>query len=98
MTNEIVEQCVIRAVGRAYSDWAVEHPSLARVIDRIAVTQRVSESLRETPEFQSAVDAFGSARSELDLLNRLTELAAPLWGPPRACSPGSEAWSLLLYA
>jgi len=78
MANETVEQVIVRAVQQAYSDWAVEHPSLAAVIDRISLTSTAAESLRESPEFAAAVAAFHESRSELELLNRLTELAAPI--------------------
>ncbi len=78
MTSEIVEQVIVRAVGQAYDDWAMEHPGLSAVIDRIAVAERTAESLRDSPEFRRAVDAYRRSRCELDLLNRLVELAGPI--------------------
>ena len=78
MTSEIVEQAIVRAVSQAYDDWSVEHPSLSAVIDSIAVTERTCESLRESQEFRRAVEAYHHSRSELELLDRLTELAGPI--------------------
>ena len=78
MSDEIVRQAVVRAVQRAYEDWAAEHPSLAAVIDRITLTQRAAESLRDTQEYRDAVAAYHQAASETDFLHRLTELAGPI--------------------
>jgi len=78
MANEIVEQAIVRAVQQTYDDWAADHPSLAAVIDRISLTGKAVESLRESPEYAAAVAAFGESRCELELLKRLTELAAPI--------------------
>ncbi len=78
MTDNSVEQAVSQAVDRAYDRWAAEHPSLARVIDRLAVTERTSESLRDSEAYRKAVADYHRGRNELELIHRLTELAAPL--------------------
>ena len=78
MANENVEQVIVRAVQRAYDAWAAEHPSLAAVIDRITLTERSVESLRGSPEFREAVEVYHASRNELDLLNRLIDLAGPV--------------------
>ena len=78
MVDETVEQVIVRAVQRAYDAWALEHPSLASVIDRITLTRQTVEPLRQTPEYQQAVDAYHRSRNELDFLNRLIELAGPI--------------------
>lgn len=78
MTDHPVQQGVVRAVQRAYDNWADEHPSLAAVIDRITLTQHVVESLRDTHEYRDAVAAYHRGMSETDLLSRLTELAGPI--------------------
>ena len=78
MTDQLVEQTVAGAVQRAYDDWAVEHPSLAAVIDRISLTDRTVESLRQSQEYREAVAAYHCGLSELDLLGRLAELAGPI--------------------
>jgi len=78
MADETVEKAIVSAVERAYDDWAAEHPSLAAVIDRISLTDTTVSSLRETPEYAAAVAAFHQSRGELELLNQLTELAAPI--------------------
>jgi hypothetical protein len=78
MTDTSVEQAVTQAVERAYDRWAAEHPSLARVIDRLTVVEQTAESLRQTDDYRSAVAAYHRGRNELELIHRLTELAAPL--------------------
>ena len=78
MADELVQQVVVRAVQQAYDKWAIEHPSLAAVIDRITLTERATESLRTGDEFRAAVAAYHESRSELALLGRLSELAGPI--------------------
>ena len=78
MTEKLVQQTVSGAVGRAYDDWAAEHPSLAAVIDRIALTEQVVESLRDSEEYREAIAAYQRGLSETDLLSRLAELAGPI--------------------
>ncbi len=72
------QQLVIRAVQQAYDAWAAGHPTLASVIDRIELTQQAAESLRETQAYRDAVAAFHAGRGELNLLNRLVDLATPI--------------------
>ena len=64
-----------RAVGEAFDAWAAKHPSLAAVIDRIELTRRCAESIRDTDEYRQAVESYRDAGTELDLLGRLGELA-----------------------
>ncbi len=78
MENEQVQQLVVRAVQQAYDAWAVEHPSLAAVIDRITLTEQATESLRNSPQFAQAVEGYHSASIELLLLDKLIELAGPV--------------------
>lgn len=78
MTDHNVEQAVSQAVRRAYDLWAAEHPSLARVIDRITVAERTAESLRKSEQYRSAVAAYHRSRNELELIHQLTELAGPI--------------------
>lgn len=78
MENESVQQLVVRAVQQSYDVWAQSHPCLASVIDRIELTQQAVESLRETQAYRDAVDAYYDSRGELDLLNRLIDLAGPI--------------------
>ena len=73
-----IQQLVVRAVGRAYDAWAAEHPSLAAVIDRITLTERTVESLRESQAYRDAAEAYARDRGELQVLNRLIDLAAPV--------------------
>jgi len=76
--NEAVRSAVAAAVGQAYDAWAAEHPSLAAVIDRLTVTQRTAESLRTSQEFRDAVAGFHRGSGELELLNKLVDLAGPI--------------------
>ena len=78
MADEIIEQIIVRATQRAYDKWAIEHPSLAAVIDRITLTQQAVEPLRSSDEYRQAVEAYHRSRNEVDLFNRLIELAAPI--------------------
>lgn len=78
MANELVEQIVVSAVQQAYDAWALEHPTLASVIDRIELTQQTLESLRQSQEYRQAIEAYHRSRGEMELLNRLIDLAGPL--------------------
>ena len=78
MANDDVEPIIVRAVQQAYDNWAVEHPSLAAVIDRIELTQQTVESLRDSQAFRDAVEAYHNSCGELELLNRLIDLAGPI--------------------
>ena len=78
MIDEIVQQTIVRAVQQAYDGWAGEHPSLAAVIDRISLTESAVESLKDSTEYQQAIAAYHRDMSDVNLLNRLVELAAPL--------------------
>ena len=78
MASEIVEQSVVRAVQQAYDAWSTQHPSLASVIDRITLTEQAVESLRDSQEFRQAIDGYHRSGRELELLDRLIELAGPV--------------------
>jgi hypothetical protein len=78
MESEPIQQIVVRAVQQAYDAWAVEHPTLASVIDRIELTQQAVESLRQTQAYRDAVDAYHQSQGDVNLLNRLLELAGPI--------------------
>jgi ABC-type proline/glycine betaine transport system substrate-binding protein len=77
MTSEHtrIEQAVEQATEWAWEKWSQEHPSLARVIDRTQLTDRTATSLRRSVEFRQAIEAYHRAGCELQLVNRLTELA-----------------------
>jgi hypothetical protein len=78
MTDDTVQQTVARSVRQAYDAWALEHPSLAEVIDRITLQDRVVELLRDTEEYRQAVASYQRGMTETDLLNRLMELVSPI--------------------
>lgn len=78
MASEVIEQLVVRAVQQAYDAWAAQHPSLAAVIDRIALTQQAAQSLRNSEDYRNAVADFHAGLAEADLLNRLLDLAGPI--------------------
>ncbi len=78
MPDEMVQQMIVRAVQQTFDVWAREHPSLSTVIDRITLTERAATSIRQSDEFRQAVSAYHAGRNELDLLNRLLDLAGPV--------------------
>ena len=78
--SDLVQEAVERAVGRAFDAWAAKHPSLAAVIDRIALTERSVASLREADAYRAAVAAYYRDRSQTELVSRLTDLAAGVLG------------------
>ncbi len=78
MASELIEQIIAHAVQQAYDAWAAQHPTLAAVIDRIALTQQAAQSLRDTEEYRQAVADYHRGMVETDLLNRLLDLAGPV--------------------
>lgn len=78
MTEQKINELTVRAVQRAFDDWAVEHPALADVIDRITLTQRTVESLRASDAYEQAMAGYSQESLETQLLNRLVNLAGPL--------------------
>ncbi|MGA2265395.1 MAG: hypothetical protein ABSH10_03080 [Phycisphaerae bacterium] len=78
MANEIVEQAVASAVQQSYDAWAAQHPGLAAVIDRIALTSQAAQSLRDSAEYKQAVADFQQGMTEANLLSRLMDLAEPI--------------------
>lgn len=79
MTDDpLIHQTIQDATRQAWRDWACEHPSLANVIDRLAVTTRTAEKLRQSPEYHRALADYHRSRNEMNLFNRLVALAGPL--------------------
>jgi len=81
MTDEQIKQInefIERATEQAFDYWAVEHPSLAAVINRIRLTERTAQSLRQSPEYRQALAAYRKGRDELAFFARLIELAEPI--------------------
>lgn len=78
MTQERIEELVAQAVNKAYDAWAVEHPTLASLIDQINLTTQTVQRLRESPEYRDAVTAYRQSDDELDFLNNLLNLAVPV--------------------
>ena len=78
MKDDVVRQTVASAVEQAYDKWAVEHPSLAAVIDRVSLAESTTESIRDSKEYREAVAAYHQGLSEVELVDKLTELAGPI--------------------
>lgn len=78
MNQQRIDDLVAAAVGRSFQDWAGEHPALATVIDGVALTDRVVDSLRQSPEYQQALADFYRDQNDLNLLNQLVQLAGPI--------------------
>ena len=75
MSEEKINQLVASAVGGEFQQWAIKHPSLAAVIDRIRLTEQAVESLRKSDEYRQAIAAYHRDQNELSLLGQLAELA-----------------------
>ena len=73
-----IQAAVQKATEQAYYDWAAAHPSLAGMIDRLVLTERTTESIRQSPEFRQALAGFYESQNELDLVNQLINLAGPI--------------------
>ncbi len=73
-----VQQLVEAVVGGKYDEWAVQHPSLASVINRIAVINQTVESMRDTEEYKAAVAEYVQGRIEVDFINKIIDLAGPI--------------------
>jgi hypothetical protein len=78
LTEQKINELIVRAVQRAFDDWATEHPALADVIDRITLTQRTVESLRSSDAYEQAMATYTAESLETQLLGRLVNLAGPL--------------------
>jgi hypothetical protein len=78
VSEQKINELVVRAVQRAFDDWAAEHPALADVIDRITLTQRAVESIRRSDAYDQAMAGFSRESLELQMLNRLVDVATPL--------------------
>ena len=78
LNEQDLRDLVARAVAKPFAPWAAEHPSLAAVIDRTRLVEQVSQRLRESPAYRAAIANSHRARTELDLLGRLAELAGPI--------------------
>jgi ABC-type proline/glycine betaine transport system substrate-binding protein len=73
-----INELAANAVAQAWDSWAAEHPNLARFIDRVTVTDRTVESLRNSDEYKKAVQGFHDANNDLDFLNKIIDLAGPI--------------------
>ncbi len=78
MTDEKINEMVADAVGKEFEKWGVEHPSLAAMIDRVRLTERTVESLRDTDGYRQAIAAYHRDQNGLNLLAGLAELAGPI--------------------
>ena len=80
MKDERIDKRVAEAVGRKFDEWATEHPSLAAVIDRIVLTERTVDSLRNSDAYQQAVDAYRRDANEMTFLGQIAGLVGPVLG------------------
>ena len=78
MNEAKVTELVAAAVGQTFDEWAIRHPSLAAVIDRISLTERAVQSLRDSAEYRDAVAAYRRDINELAFLAQIADLAAPV--------------------
>ncbi len=78
MDDERIKEIVAAAVERRFDQWADEHPSLASVIDRIRLTDRAVESLRQSDQYRRAIEAYHRDLNDMNLLTQLVDLAGPI--------------------
>ena len=78
MASEKIQQLVAQAVGQQFEHWALQHPALAAVIDRVVLTDQVATSLRATSEYKQAVEDYHRDMNDLNLLSQLLQLAGPI--------------------
>ena len=78
MNDGKINEIVAAAVGAKFDEWAALHPSLASVIDRIALTELAVERLRDSQAYRQAMEAYQRDRDEMNLVGRLADLAAPV--------------------
>lgn len=78
MTTDDPRVIVEEATRQAWEEWSAEHPSLACVIDRLAVIEQVTERLRDRPEYRRAIQNYHRSRHEMTLLNDLLILVRPM--------------------
>lgn len=78
MNSQKINELVASAVGQSFDAWAAQHPTLAAVIDHVTLTDRTVESLRTSPEYQSAIEAYHRDANELRFLSQLVELVQPI--------------------
>jgi len=78
VNDKKVTELVAAAVGQRFDEWARQHPSLAAVIDRISLTERTVQSLRDSAEYRDAVAAYHQDMNELAFLAQIADLAGPI--------------------
>ncbi len=78
MNTRKVDELVAAAVAAEFEQWGREHPSLASVIDRIRLTERTVESLRNSDAYRQALAAYHRDQNDLNFLSQLAELAGPI--------------------
>ena len=78
MNETKVTELTAAAIGQKFDEWAILHPSLAAVIDRISLTERTVQSLRDSAEYREAVEAYHRDMNELSFLGQIADLAGPL--------------------
>ena len=76
--DHTIEALVEQAVKQAYATWSASHPSLAAVLNRLALQERTATSLRESDAYHQAIDAYQDARNETKLLGQLLDLAGTI--------------------
>ena len=60
-----------QAIGTAWEEWALLHPSLAATITTLQVTVRTVDRLRDRPDYKAAVEEYVQGRVEIDFMNKL---------------------------
>lgn len=78
MSDQTIQEIVAQAVGQTFAQWSSQHPALSAVIDRVKLSDQLATSLRQSPEYQQALQDYNLGMTELSLLGRLMDLAGPI--------------------
>jgi hypothetical protein len=74
MTQTMLRDLVERELDQSWESWAAEHPNLAAEIGRTTLMNQTIASLRDDPEFQSALSAAGLDEAKLAAAGRVLDL------------------------
>jgi len=75
MKTHNLRSLISEKIDLRWSDWAEQHPNLARAIDRIRLVESAVDRLREDPGFIKAMREAGLDEARLALAARILDRA-----------------------